>query len=48
MRVLGPAETALALPYPQLASAIEAVLRDPQVAVPPRIVQPLAHGAACS
>ena len=46
MRVLGPAETALALPYPQLASAIEAVLRDPQVAVPPRIVQPLAHGGS--
>ena len=36
--------TAAALPYPALASAIEAVLRDPTVAVPPRMVLPVGQG----
>jgi len=38
------AQTAQALPYPALAQAIEALLQDPSVQVPPRIVQPLAGG----
>ena len=33
--------TAAALPYPALALAVEDVLRDPAVAVPPRMVLPL-------
>jgi ornithine cyclodeaminase len=36
--------TAAALPFPALASAIEAVLRDPSVAVPPRMVLPVGQG----
>ena len=36
--------TAAALPYPALASAIEDVLRDPTVAVPPRMVLPVGQG----
>lgn len=44
--VLTAAETALALPYPALAQQIEAVLRDPAVVVPPRIVQPLPGGGS--
>jgi ornithine cyclodeaminase len=33
--------TAAALPYPQLAATIEALLRDDSVHIPPRLVQPL-------
>ncbi len=44
--VLTAAETGLALPYPALAQQIEAVLRDPAVVVPPRIVQPLPGGGS--
>ena len=36
--------TAAALPYPALASAIEDVLHDPTVAVPPRMVLPVGEG----
>ena len=36
--------TAAALPYPSLASAIEDVLHDPTVAVPPRMVLPVGQG----
>lgn len=36
--------TAAALPYPELADEIEALLRDPTVVVPARIVQPLQGG----
>jgi len=41
--ILSPQQTAQALPYDALTREIEAVLTDPSVAVPPRIVQPL-HG----
>lgn len=44
--LLSPADTARALPYPALAQAIEAVLRDPGVTVPPRLVQPLPGGGS--
>ena len=40
--------TAQALPYPQLAQSIRALLRDPSVSVPARIVQPLAQGGSLS
>jgi 1-piperideine-2-carboxylate/1-pyrroline-2-carboxylate reductase [NAD(P)H] len=40
---LNPDQTAQALPYDALALEIAALLRDPTVTVPPRIVQPL-HG----
>ncbi|MGV0958923.1 MAG: delta(1)-pyrroline-2-carboxylate reductase family protein [Limnohabitans sp.] len=40
---LNPEQTAKAMPYPILAQEIEALLQDPSVFVPPRIVQPL-HG----
>jgi 1-piperideine-2-carboxylate/1-pyrroline-2-carboxylate reductase [NAD(P)H] len=43
---LTPAQTATALPYPALADAIEALLRDPTVVVPPRTVQALAGGGS--
>ncbi len=43
---LSPQATAAALPYPALAREIEALLRDPSVAVPPRLVQPLAGGGS--
>jgi len=42
--LLDPDATALALPYPALAAAIEALLQDPSVQVPPRVVQPLPGG----
>ena len=45
-RVLGPADTAAALPYPTLAQAIAELLRDPSVVVPPRLVQSLPGGAS--
>lgn len=38
--------TAAALPYPALAQAIAALLRDPTVTVPPRLVQPLPGGGS--
>ncbi|PUE06743.1 ornithine cyclodeaminase [Limnohabitans sp. T6-5] len=41
--ILTPEQTAQALPYALLASEIEALLQDPSVLVPPRIVQAL-HG----
>ena len=41
-----PAQTAEALPYPALASEIEALLRDPGVVVPARTVQALAGGGS--
>ena len=41
--ILNAQQTALALPYLALAREIEALLQDPTVAVPPRIVQAL-HG----
>ena len=44
--ILSPQATAAALPYPALASEIEALLRDPSVVVPPRLVQPLAGGGS--
>lgn len=43
---MSPTETAAALPYGVLADHIEALLKDPSVAVPPRIVQPLAGGGS--
>lgn len=44
--LLSAADTALRLPYPELARAIETLLRDPSVTVPPRIVQPLPGGGS--
>ncbi len=44
--LLSPAQTAAALPYPALAREVEAVLRDASVAVPARLVQPLAGGGS--
>lgn len=43
---LDAAATAAALPYTALADAIEALLRDDTVIVPPRLVQPLPGGAS--
>ncbi len=42
--MLSPADTAAALPYPALADAIAALLRDPAVRVPPRTVLPMPAG----
>ena len=44
--LLDARETADALPYPALASEIEALLRDPGVVVPARTVLPLAGGGS--
>ncbi len=41
-----PETTAQALPYPRLAAALAALLQDPQVQVPPRLVQPLPGGGS--
>lgn len=41
---MNPSATAAALPYPELADEIEALLSDPTVAVPARIVQALPGG----
>lgn len=41
-----PEATALVLPYPRLARAIAELLLDPQVRVPPRLVQPLPGGGS--
>ncbi len=43
---LTPDQTAAALPYPALAQAIETLLRDPSVCVPPRTVMPLPGGGS--
>ena len=43
---LTPEQTAQALPYPQLARSIRALLADPTVWVPARLVQPLADGGS--
>jgi ornithine cyclodeaminase len=43
---LGPEQTAQALPYPELAKTIQALLRDSTVLVPPRTVQALAGGGS--
>ncbi len=44
--LLSPAQTAARLPYPALAAEIAALLRDPAVQVPPRLVQPLPGGGS--
>ena len=44
--LLTPAQTAHALPYAALARQLEALLRDPTVTVPARLVQPLAGGGS--
>ena len=44
--LLSPAETAARLPYPALAAEIAALLADPAVQVPPRLVQPLPGGGS--
>lgn len=44
--VLSPEQTARALPYVPLAQSVRELLLDPTVAVPPRIVQPLARGGS--
>lgn len=44
--LLGPAQTAARLPYPALANEIAALLADPTVQVPPRLVQPLPGGGS--
>ena len=43
---MDPAQTAQALPYVALAHSVRELLLDPTVSVPPRIVQPLAHGGS--
>jgi ornithine cyclodeaminase len=44
--ILSPAQTARALPYSALVQEIAALLQDPMVAVPPRIVQALQGGGS--
>ena len=44
--LLSAAATAAALPYPELAREIAALLADPSVSVPPRLVQPLPGGGS--
>ena len=44
--LLSPAATASRLPYPALAAEIAALLRDPAVQVPARLVQPLPGGGS--
>ena len=44
--ILDAAATAVALPYPALVDEIAAVLCDPHVVVPPRLVQSLPSGAS--
>ncbi len=45
-RVLGPADTAAALPYPALVEELARLLRDDTVHVPPRMVLPLPGGGS--
>lgn len=42
----GPEQTAQALPYAALADHVRALLLDPTVVVPPRLVQPLPRGGS--
>lgn len=44
--LLDAQQTAARLPYPALAAEIAALLRDPAVQVPPRLVQPLPGGGS--
>lgn len=44
--LLSPAQTAARLPYPAMATEIAALLADPAVQVPPRLVQPLPGGGS--
>ena len=44
--IFSPAQTAAALPYARLAKAMEDLLHDATVHVPPRIVQPLHDGGS--
>jgi len=44
--VLGPSQAAAALPYAELARSIGALLANPAVHVPPRLVQPLPGGGS--
>ena len=44
--LLDATATALALPWDALVAQLRAVLRDPQVTVPPRLVQPLPGGGS--
>lgn len=44
--LLSPAQAAARLPYPDLAREIAALLADPAVQVPPRLVQPLPGGGS--
>ena len=44
--IFSPAQTAAALPYQRLALEIEALLQDPTLQVPPRLVQPLQGGGS--
>lgn len=46
LSALSPAETAAALPYPELAQSLARVLANPAVRVPPRLVQPLPGGGS--
>ncbi|AEG94321.1 delta(1)-pyrroline-2-carboxylate reductase family protein [Ramlibacter tataouinensis] len=46
LALLDAAATAARLPYPALVHAVQAVLRDPAVQVPLRLVQPLPGGAS--
>lgn len=44
--LLDATQTAAALPYPALVQALTALLQDPAVVVPPRLVQPLPGGGS--
>jgi len=44
--LLGPEQTAQALPYARLADSVRALLLDPTVVVPPRLVQALHSGGS--
>ena len=46
MSPLTAEQTAQALPYVPLSKSVRELLLDPTVSVPPRIVQPLAHGGS--
>lgn len=46
LAALSPAETAAALPYPELAQSLARLLANPAVHVPPRLVQPLPGGGS--
>ena len=46
MQKLDPHQTAGALPYRQLSQCVAALLRDPSVVVPPRLIQPLPNAGS--